>query len=133
MPMPNVIRGAALAFAGLVLAASIHAAADDSKRAATARPEQGRAAAAAEKARPAAAPEVVPSERSAGPAPAQRPRYKGRTIRCWQFGRLIVEEPVVGGLTPESQVFQVRQPGDGPGLQLLELKDAVCIVGPAAR
>jgi hypothetical protein len=132
--MLRLIRAGARVLVGLTLSAGVHAATEAPAKAPAASPEKGPAAVSSEKPRPASSPEVtVPSDRSANRAPDQRPRYKGRTIRCWQFGRLILEEPVVDGPKPDGQVHYLKQPGNGPGLQLLELKDAVCLVGGAAQ
>jgi hypothetical protein len=128
MSVLNCMRAGAVVLAALALAASLHAA-EESKS-----PGKSSAPTASEKPRPASSPDVsVPSERGSRAAD-QRPRYKGRTIRCWQWGRLILEEPVVGGTKPEGPVHQLRQAGDGSGLQLLDLKDAVCLIGtPSAQ
>jgi hypothetical protein len=131
MPMPKWMRAAARVFSGLVLCASVHAA-TEAPQSPAARSEKG-SATAGEKARAAESPEVsVPSARGPAPVLDQRPRYKGRTIRCWQFGRLILEEPVADGAKPDGKSVQLRQPGNGAGLQLLELKDAICLIGPGA-
>jgi hypothetical protein len=132
MSMPKWMRAAARVFSGLVLCASVHAATEPANSP-PARTEKGPSAAASEKPRVSPPPEVsVPSARGPAPALDQRPRYKGRTIRCWQFGRLILEEPVADGAKPDGHVVQLRQPGNGAGLQLLELKDAMCLIGPGA-
>jgi hypothetical protein len=131
MSMLKWMRAAARVFSGLVLCASVHAATEPAKGP-PARAEKGPST-AAEKPRASPSPEVsVPSARGPAPALDQRPRYKGRTIRCWQFGRLILEEPVADGAKPDGHVLQLRQPGSGAGLQLLELKDATCLIGPGA-
>jgi hypothetical protein len=131
MSMPKWMRAAARVISGLVLCASVHAA-TEAPPSPPARSEKG-SPAAGEKPRAAASPEVsIPSARGPAPALDQRPRYKGRTIRCWQFGRLILEEPVADGAKSDGHVLQLRQPGNGAGLQLVELKDAVCLIGPGA-
>jgi hypothetical protein len=131
MSMPNCMRAAVRVIAGLALCASVQATAEAPKGL-PARAEKSPAPATGEKPR-AAPPEVsVPSARGPAPVLDQRPRYKGRTIRCWQFGRLILEEPVADGTRTDGHVLQLRQPGSGAGLQLIELKDAVCLIGPGA-
>src|SRR5262245_17151944 len=135
MATPSFIHAGTLVFAGLVLAASVHVTAEESPRSAAPAGEKTIPAAGAEK-RPAATPPdvIVPDQRSGGRVPEPRPRDKGRTIRCWQYGRLILEEPVVGGPRPEGQAYDFKRPGDAKGLQLIDLRSGgVCLIGPAGQ
>lgn len=133
MSILNFIRAGTRVIAGLVLCASVHAATEAPVKAPAASPETASAGVAGEKARAASTEVTVPGERTVTRAPDQRPRYKGRTIRCWQRGRLILEEPVVDGPKPEGSLYQLKQSGSAQGLQLLELKDGICVIGAAAQ
>jgi hypothetical protein len=135
MSILRFIRLGALVSVGLALAASIHVTAEESKSPAAGAAEKPAPATSAEKGAAATSPEVtVRADRIAGRLPEQPPRQKGRTIRCWQYGRLILEEPVISGGRPEGQAYDFKQPGNGKGLQLIDLRSGgVCLIGPAAQ
>lgn len=54
---------------------------------------------------------------------------RGLTLRCWQFGRLILEEPVnasANGGAGGSMNF--TRPGDNRPLEVFSMGEAVCVV-----
>lgn len=79
-----------------------------------------------------ATPQVVqPEARAKGgrvpevPAPA-----KTRTIRCWQYGVLLFEEPIVGAAKVNGPDYHLQRPNDPQGLQLIDLRGGgVCLIG----
>lgn len=58
-----------------------------------------------------------------------KPAERGLTLRCWQFGRLILEEPVnansPGG--PGGSMNFTR-PGDNRPLEVFSMGEAVCVI-----
>ncbi len=73
----------------------------------------------------------VATERADLPKESYRPgsRNKSRTLRCWQYGRLIFEEAVTSlppSLAGRGQVFDGKS-GKQP-LQLLDIHTATCLV-----
>lgn len=76
-------------------------------------------------------PEDRPAARAAEPqstAPAL-PRDTGPILRCWQFGRLVLEEPVAANpLAGAGTAVQVRGRGDARALQLIDLKNMACLI-----
>lgn len=77
------------------------------------------------------APEVAqPDDRTPGKVPETRPREKGRTIRCWQYGRLILEEAVAETSGVSGQTYHLKRPNDPQGMQLIDLRSGgVCLIG----
>lgn len=73
----------------------------------------------------------VVAERPAGhlARPASPPRDAGRILRCWQYGRLIFEEPV-GTLPPNlaSQGYRFGSRNSQGSIQLLDIHTATCTV-----
>ncbi|MCK7493701.1 MAG: hypothetical protein MZW92_21985 [Comamonadaceae bacterium] len=62
-------------------------------------------------------------------ATGRHPATKSRTLRCWQYGRLIFEEAVTSlppSLAGRGQVFDGKS-GKQP-LQLLDIHTATCLV-----
>lgn len=54
---------------------------------------------------------------------------RGLTLRCWQFGRLILEEPVnanTAGGAGASMNF--TRPGDNRPLEVFSMGEAVCVI-----
>jgi len=85
---------------------------------------------AASRPAPEAATQVT-TERTELPKESYRPasRNKGRTLRCWQYGRLIFEEAVTSlppSLAGRGQVFDGKS-GKQP-LQLLDIHTATCLL-----
>jgi hypothetical protein len=78
---------------------------------------------------------VPPADRPAGRAPdatsgspAAAPDG-GPLLRCWQYGRLILEEPVSGSaVTVPGVALQLRGRGDARNVQLLDLRTATCVI-----
>lgn len=62
-------------------------------------------------------------------ADAKPAAERGLTLRCWQFGRLILEEPVnanaAGG--PGGSMNFTR-PGDNRPLEVFSMGEAVCVI-----
>lgn len=62
-------------------------------------------------------------------ADAKPATERGLTLRCWQFGRLILEEPVnantAGG--PGGSMNFTR-PGDNRPLEVFSMGEAVCVI-----
>jgi hypothetical protein len=59
-------------------------------------------------------------------APAQPP--SGKTLRCWQYGRLLYEGSGFNRLTPSDKtaITVTRQAGDG--VNIINLQDGLCIL-----
>ena len=82
----------------------------------------------------AGAPTAAAAKPQAGYRPgalrrAEAPAQKGRSLRCWQQGRLIFEEPVAAlpsGVPPHGHVFEGK--GGAPDMQLLDLQHAACLI-----
>jgi hypothetical protein len=63
---------------------------------------------------------------------AQDPRRdkegeKSLTLRCWQYGRLILEEPVTTAPSASGNIVFAR-PGDPRPVELINFGEAVCLV-----
>lgn len=78
---------------------------------------------------------VPPAERPAGRAPDATPGSAAATpdggplLRCWQYGRLILEEPVAGtAVTVPGVALQLRGRGEARNVQLLDLRTATCVI-----
>jgi hypothetical protein len=76
-------------------------------------------------------PEIAPHEARANTAkaPEVAPREKMRTIRCWQYGRLILEEAVLGKVKIQGDTYLLKRPNDQEDLQLIDLRSGgACII-----
>jgi hypothetical protein len=78
-----------------------------------------------------AAPPGKPAQnyRSAAAKPAQPAAERRRSLRCWQQGRLILDEPIAAmpsGVAPHGHVFEGK--GSAPDMQLLDLQHAACLI-----
>lgn len=79
----------------------------------------------------------VVADRSRNPAPAEPAVQGGYVLRCWQDGRLILEEQHVGTPTPlETATTRLQlQDRNRQPLYIAETRNATCLVRavPAAR
>jgi len=72
---------------------------------------------------------VVRSARPEPPVPSPRKATPGATLRCWQYGQLLFEEPIStipATLSAQTHVFEGK-PG-GPPVQLIEMQSSICMV-----
>jgi hypothetical protein len=72
---------------------------------------------------------VVRASRPDLSAAAPRKVVAGTTLRCWQYGQLLFEEPVStipGSLAAQTHVFEGK-PG-GPAVQLIDMQSGICMV-----
>lgn len=62
-------------------------------------------------------------------ADAKPATERGLTLRCWQFGRLILEEPVnAGGNGGAGGSMNFTRPGDNRPLEVFSMGEAVCVI-----
>jgi hypothetical protein len=83
-------------------------------------------------------PAQAPTETTGGVVRAARPDLSaaampkvspGATLRCWQYGQLLFEEPVStipGSLAAQTHVFEGKS--GGPQVDLVDMQSAVCMV-----
>lgn len=75
--------------------------------------------------RPGRAPEPAPNT----PGPGGATVDTGPVLRCWQFGRLILEEPVgASTVNLPGATVQLRGRGEARGAQLVDLRTATCLI-----
>jgi len=81
-----------------------------------------------DKAAPAATTEVEPlTQDYRAPSKAPRASNKGPSLRCWQYGRLIFEEPMAE--LPASLAGGHKFEGrSGASVQLLDMHNAICLM-----
>lgn len=85
------------------------------------------AAASEKKPAPADKTEVVPINEDVRKPPARKVAAKGPSLRCWQYGRLILDEPV--SEVPPSIVGSGHKfEGAGGNLQLLDMHSSSCLI-----
>lgn len=53
---------------------------------------------------------------------------KGRYLRCWQYGRLILDEPVTNTAPAQGGKGFSFESGSGREVQVLDLQHAACVV-----
>lgn len=76
---------------------------------------------------PAAKTEVEPLTPDYRPPPKPKASNKGPSLRCWQYGRLIFEEPMAE--LPASLTGGHRFEGrSGASMQLLDMHNTSCLV-----
>jgi|GEM_PF-7022268 len=62
-------------------------------------------------------------------AEAKPATERGLTLRCWQFGRLILEEPVnANGNGGAGGSMNFTRPGDNRPLEVFSMGEAVCVI-----
>lgn len=122
MSVPMNVRTATLMFVALAWAAG-GAATEEILTAAPSAPTAGAAAQSAL--------QVVPAEGRANGRPApEMPPERTRYIRCWQYGRLILEQAVVGPRKVEGDTYLLKRPNDPQDLQLIDLRSGgLCLIG----
>ena len=76
---------------------------------------------------PAAKTEVVRINDDPRPLPRTKVSAKGPSVRCWQYGRLIFEEPV-SEIPPTSGSQGQRFESQGGSFQLLDMHNASCVI-----
>lgn len=91
------------------------------------------AASAVEGAPPDGRPEIAPPREDLPPAVGQRANNETPTLRCWQEGRLVLEQP---GLTlaeqpPGAYVFR-RRDSRGRPVVLFDMKHGLCVLSHEA-